>query len=129
MDQNIPNKVKILWVEDDSFLTNIIAQQLAQQNWELVYAAEGASAIALAHKERPDVIVLDVLLPGMDGVEVLRQLKADEETKNIPVIMFSNFDDKAKIAESLGLGAQGYLVKANVDLETIVAEIQKIISR
>ena len=62
---------KILWVEDDSFLTDIIAQKLSEQNWKLLYALEGASALAMAHKEQPDAIVLDILLPGMDGMERL----------------------------------------------------------
>lgn len=120
---------KILWVEDDSFLTDIIAQKLSEQNWKLLYALEGASALAMAHKEQPDAIVLDILLPGMDGLEVLAKLKADESTKHIPVIMFSNFDDKEKIEKSKALGAEGFFVKAMVTLETIITEIQKVISR
>lgn len=120
------DKKKILWVEDDSFLTDIIAQKLSEQHWELLYALEGASALALAHKEQPNAIVLDILLPGMDGLEVLAQLKADEETKHIPVIMFSNFDDKEKIEKSKTLGAENFFVKATTDLETVIAEIQKI---
>lgn len=120
---------KILWVEDDSFLTNIIAQKLSEQHWELLYALEGASALKIAEKEQPDVIVLDILLPGMDGLEVLTQLKANEGTKHIPVLMFSNFDDPTKIEQSKALGAEDFFVKAMTSLETIIAEIQKIVSK
>jgi len=122
-------KKKILWVEDDSFLTDIIAQKLLGENWNLLYANEGTRALAMAHKEQPDVIILDILLPGMDGLEVLEKLKADETTRHIPVIMFSNFDDKEKVEKSKTLGAEGFFVKAMVTLETIVAEIQKVVSR
>lgn len=125
----VPAEKKILWVEDDSFLTDIIAQKLSKEHWELLYASEGASALKIAHKEKPDAIVLDILLSGMDGLEVLAQLKADEETRHIPVLMFSNFDDQAKIAQSKTLGAEGFFIKAMTTLGTIIAEIQKIISR
>lgn len=123
------DKKKILWVEDDSFLTNIIAQKLSEQHWGLLYASEGASALQMARKEQPDAIVLDILLSGMDGLEVLAQLKAGEETKHIPVLMFSNLDDQAKIEQSKTLGAEGFFVKAMTTLEAIIAEIQKVISR
>ncbi|MCX6788212.1 MAG: response regulator [Candidatus Kaiserbacteria bacterium] len=123
----MPTKKKILWVEDDSFLVDIIAQRLAVQAWELIPAHEGVAALALAKEKQPDIIVLDILLPGMDGLEVLAKLKADESTKHIPVLMFSNFDDKEKVERSKTLGAANFFVKAMVDLDAIVVEIQKVV--
>jgi len=125
----LPVSKKILWVEDDSFLTNIIAQKLSQQHLEILYAVEGTSALQIAQKEQPAVIVLDILLAGIDGLEVLTRLKAAEETKHIPVLMFSNFDDKEKIEQSKTLGAEDFFVKAMTPLETIIEKIQEIISR
>ncbi|MHB8860520.1 MAG: response regulator [Minisyncoccota bacterium] len=122
-------KKKILWVEDDSFLIDIIAQKLTQEQWELLYANDGAAALRVAHEKKPDAIILDILLPGIDGIEVLRQLKADEETKNIPVLMFSNLDDKEKIAQGKELGAEGFFIKATSTLESIIEEIQKVLAR
>jgi DNA-binding response OmpR family regulator len=124
----MPDKKKILWVEDDTFLTGIIAQKLLLQGWELIPAANGDGALALARDKKPDIIILDILLPGMDGLEVLSKLKVDESTKQIPVLIFSNFDDKEKRDKAKELGAEGYFVKASVDLDTIVEEIQKILS-
>lgn len=124
-----PRAQKILWVEDDSFLTNIISQRLLRQQWQLLYASEGKAALRLAHDEHPAVIILDILLPGMDGVAVLTELKADETTKNIPVIMFTNLDDTEKIERCKELGIEGFFVKATIDLDSIIAEIQKILSR
>jgi DNA-binding response OmpR family regulator len=120
---------KILWVEDDSFLTNIIARKLQDQNWKLLYAPEAKSALEIARSEKPDAIVLDIILPGMDGMQILAQLKASDETKNIPVIVFSNVDDPEKIELSKKLGAEGFFVKAMSTLEKMVTEIQKVISR
>jgi DNA-binding response OmpR family regulator len=127
-EQTAPPKKKILWVEDDSFLTNIIAQELSKQQWTIIYAADGATALPLARTEQPDAIVLDILLPGIDGIEVLTQLKGSDETKRIPVIMFTNLDDQEKIDRSIALGAAGFFIKATVTLEAITAEIQKAIS-
>ena len=122
-----PTEEKILWVEDDSFLTDIIAQKLSEQHWRLLYAREGATALKMVEKEQPNAIILDILLPGMDGLEVLKQLKANPATQNIPVLMFSNIDDQAKIEQSKSLGAVGFFVKAMTSLETIIAEIQKVL--
>ncbi len=124
-----PGKKKVLWVEDDSFLIDVIAQRLTSQEWELLYANDGAAALRVAHEKKPDVIILDILLPGIDGIEVLRQLKADESTKNIPVLMFSNLDDKEKIQEGKTLGAEGFFVKATSTLESIIEEIQKVLAK
>lgn len=125
----LPVSKKVLWVEDDSFLKNIIAQNLSQQHLEVLYAVEGASVLQIAQKEQPAVIVLDILLPGIDGLEVLTRLKAAPETKHIPVLMFSNFDDKEKIEQSKALGAEDFFVKAVTPLEEIIEKIQQIISR
>lgn len=119
---------KVLWVEDDSFLKDIVAQKLTEQHWELLYASEGESALKIARDSQPAAIVLDILLAGMDGLEVLAKLKADEATKNIPVVMLTNFDDDAKVAEAKRLGAQEYFLKATVDLDAVIARIQKLIA-
>ena len=129
METTISDKKKILWVEDDSFLIDIIAQKLTQEQWELLYANDGAAALRVAHEKKPDVIILDILLPGIDGIEVLRQLKADESTKGIPVLMFSNLDDKEKIQQGKTLGAEGFFIKATSTLESIIEEIKKVLAK
>ena len=120
---------KILWVEDDSFLKDIIAQKLSHEQATLFYASEGERALVLAKKEKPDVVMLDILLPGMDGVTILSRLKESPETKDIPVIMFSNLDEKSKIDQSMHLGASGFFVKSSMTLDQIVAKIVETISK
>jgi len=124
-----PTRHKVLWVEDDSFLNDIIAQKLAQQDWNILNASEGETALHLAQTEHPAVIVLDILLPGMDGIEVLRRLKSDESTKDIPVILFTNLDDAEKMEQSKALGVAGFFVKAKTDLETIITAVQAAMPR
>jgi len=118
---------KILWLEDDKFLSNLIAQKLSKGGGQLIYCKNGDEAIKAASEQKPDVILLDILLPGMDGIEVLSKLKENPETKNIPVIMFSNVDDKSKVDQSINLGAKGFFVKATMDLDQIIQEILKVL--
>lgn len=117
----------ILWVEDDQFLKDIISHKLAQEQVTIHYAKEGQSALDLAASEKPNLIVLDILLPGIDGVEVLRRLKAGPLTKDIPVIMFSNVDDKARIEETQKLGIAGFFVKTYMTMDEIINELSKAI--
>ncbi len=119
---------KILWVEDDDFLINLIARKFAKEESILVTSRRGGEVVSLAEKEAPDIIMLDILMPDMDGIEILSHLKANEKTKGIPVIMFSNLDDESKAAECRKLGAVGFFVKAQVNLDEIVNEISKAIS-
>jgi DNA-binding response OmpR family regulator len=126
-DQNTQPKKKIMWMEDDFFLKRLIAQRLIQEQYELLQTNEGEATIALAKKERPNIIMLDILLAGTDGVEVLRRLKSDEETKNIPVIMFSNVNDPERIKVSAELGAAAFFVKTTVTLDEILSVIKKFI--
>jgi len=119
---------KILWVEDDDFLIGIIARRIAKEGSILTTSRRGGDVVTLAEKEAPDIIMLDILMPDMDGLEILSLLKANEKTKAIPVIMFSNLDDETKIAECRKLGAVGFFVKARVNLDEIMGEIEKAIS-
>jgi len=118
---------KILWAEDDDFLINLIARKFAGEESILITSRRGGEVVALAEKEAPDVIMLDILMPDLDGLEILSRLKTNEKTKSIPVVMFSNLDDEAKTAECRKLGAASFFVKAKMDLDEIVSEIKKVI--
>jgi two-component system phosphate regulon response regulator PhoB len=118
----------ILWVEDDTVLGSLIDQRFAAENFRIVHAVNAQDALTLVVSERPDIILLDILLPGMNGVELLKVLKSDEATKQIPVLMFSNLDDQAHVDECTTLGAAGFFVKAYVTLDTIVHQIQSVLN-
>lgn len=118
----------ILWVEDDTVLGSLIDQRFASENFRIVHALNAEEALELVVSERPDIILLDILLPGMNGVQLLKVLKSDEATKDIPVLMFSNLDDTTRVEECTALGAAGFFVKAYVTLDTIVHHIQGVLN-
>ncbi len=118
---------KVMWVEDDIFLSDIISRKLSNENAILVHATNGSEAISIVEKEKPDVILLDILLPGKSGFEILAELKAKDSTKNIPVILLSNLGQKSDIDKGEKLGAIKFLVKATVTLDEIVDEVKKVL--
>lgn len=126
MEKIFANK-KVLWVEDDVFLSGLIGQRFGELGATLFGANNGQQALQIAKMEKPDIILLDILLPGIGGFEILKSLKDDEATKNIPVIILSNLSQKSDIDKGKELGAVSFLVKATVDLDEIVNEVKKVI--
>lgn len=125
-EQTLSGK-KIMWVEDDKFLSDIIARKLSAQGCLLSHASDGNEAIALLEKEQPDLILLDILLSGLDGYEILKRIKSGEATKRIPVILLSNLGQKEDIEKGKKLGASRFLIKATVTLDEIVEEIKAVL--
>ena len=102
---------KILVVDDESDVLLIVKTTLQLEGFNVVTATNGPDGIAVAKEEIPDLIVLDVMMPGMDGFEVLGHLKEDDKTAEIPVLMLTGVSERAKIQEALATGIQYYLVK------------------
>lgn len=118
---------KIMWVEDDKFLSDILAKKLSTQSSELVNVADGSEAIDTINRVKPDIILLDILLPGKNGFEILEEVKKNPDTKNIPIILLSNLGQKEDIEKGKRLGAEKFLVKATVSLDEIVDEIKNVL--
>ncbi len=118
-------KIKVLIVEDDKFLMDTMAKRFIEAGFELSYAAEGNAAIEAAKKSKPDVFVLDILLPNKSGFQILEELKADPEFKDIPAIFLSNLGSKEDIEKGKKLGAFSFLIKATVNIGEIIAEIER----
>ena len=118
---------KILIVEDDEFLRSLNAKRLETEGFKVSVAVDGQNALDLIPKELPDLIFLDLLLPGVDGFEVLKKIKADDKTKAIPVIVFSNLGQKEDIERAHNLGAQDFLIKANFTLDDVVIKIKEVL--
>ena len=118
---------KIMWVEDDKFLSDLIARKLVNEKCILLSATEGEEALTVIHKEKPDVVLLDILLSGIDGFEILSRLKANASTKDIPVILLSNLGQKPDIERGSKLGAARFLIKATVTLDEIIDEIKGVL--
>ena len=118
---------RILLVEDDRFLRRACETGLKRQGLTIVTAADGEEGLRLARTEAPDLILLDMLMPKMSGIEVLRALKADEGTRSIPVLVLSNSSQEGSIQQAMALGAIGYLVKANLSLEQLGDRVAKLL--
>lgn len=118
---------KVLIVEDDEFLRSLNAKRLETEGFKVVVAVDGQNAIDIIPKEMPNLIFLDLLLPGIDGFEVLKKIKADDKTKDIPVIVFSNLGQKEDIEKAHNLGAIDFLVKANFTLDDVVVKIKEVL--
>lgn len=119
---------RIVWVEDDSFLADLITRKLSSLGATLMHAGNGEEAEKIISTKKPDLILLDILLPGMDGYELLKKLKADQELKKIPVILLSNLGQREEVEKGKLLGATRFLIKATVTLDDIVAEIQSVLN-
>ena len=115
---------KILFIEDESALQKTFGEILRQEGYEMISALDGKTGLRLAKSEKPDLILLDLILPKMPGFDVLKKLKEDNETKDIPVIVLTNLEDIKDVDRAIELGATTYLVKAKYSLEEIVEKIK-----
>ncbi len=115
---------KILFVEDEQALQKTLGSSIQSEGFEIIPALNGEKGLKLAKKEKPDLILLDLILPKMDGFEVLKRLKSDEETDQIPVIVLTNLEAMEDIQKALRLGATTYLVKANYELDEVIKKIK-----
>ncbi|PKL72384.1 response regulator [Candidatus Kuenenbacteria bacterium HGW-Kuenenbacteria-1] len=121
------NKIKILIVEDDFFLRKLCQKKLEQKEFEVFLAEDGNKGIEEAKKNQPDLILLDIILPGINGFEVLKTLKKDLATASIPIVLLSNLGQKEDIDKGLALGANDYLIKAHFSPQEIVDKIEEVL--
>jgi DNA-binding response OmpR family regulator len=118
---------KILYIEDEQALQKTFSDASKRAGYEVVSAMDGALGFELAKVEKPDLILLDFILPKMNGLEVLEQLRAEEATKEIPVIIFTNLEGPENIEKALELGATTYLVKSQYSMKEVLEKIREII--
>jgi DNA-binding response OmpR family regulator len=118
---------KILIIEDDRFLRELIARKLKNEGYEVLEAVDGEEGLKRIKEEKPDLILLDLILPGIDGFEVLAKAKEDPDTAQIPVIILSNLGQREEIERGLKLGAIDYLIKAHFTPGEIIEKIKNII--
>jgi DNA-binding response OmpR family regulator len=118
-------KKKILIAEDDLMLLNILAEKLGQENFEVIKAKDGEEALRLALRIHPDLILLDILMPKMDGVTMLKKLREDKKSLATPVIILTNVGYGEQIDEAVRHGVQDFLVKTNWKLEDVVEKVKQ----
>ena len=112
----------ILVIEDESALQKTLTDVLTQEGYKVLKALDGEVGLRTAEEKVPQLIFLDLMLPKMNGFDVLAKLKEKEETRNIPIIVLTNLEDMEDIQKAIDLGSTTYLVKSNYSLEDIVAK-------
>jgi len=118
---------KILFVEDEPTLQKTLGDVLVREGYKVISALDGKIGLRLAKSEKPDLILLDLVLPSMHGFQVLKRLKQDSETEKIPVIILTNLEKIEDVEKTIELGARTYLVKTKYKVEEIMQKIKKIL--
>lgn len=124
-----PSQTKILIVEDEEILLTALSEELKQEGFQVVGAKDGVEGVEKAQSDKPDLILLDLVMPRLDGIGALKQMKENPAIKDIPVVILTNLSDYDKISDALSLGAMDYLVKANYRLEELVNKIKTVLER
>lgn len=118
---------QILLVEDDPFLIDIYSQKLEKAGFKIEVVKNGENALQVLQKRKPDLLVLDIVLPGIEGWEILRKIKKDPHLSDLKVMVLSNLGQKEEVEKGLKLGADKYLIKAHYTPSEVVKEIKKIL--
>ncbi len=119
--------MKIIIVEDDSFLAQMYATKLKLEGYTVLTAGDGERGLELVQRERPDAVLLDILLPKMDGFGVLERIRAEPTTKNIPVLLLTNLSQKKDIERGMALGANDYLIKSHFVPTEVAQKIHQLV--
>ena len=122
-------KNKILVVEDEEILLAALQEELNQGGYETMGAVDGEDGLSKVLTFKPDLILLDLVMPKMDGMTVLQKLKESPETASVPVVILTNLSDYERISEALSLGAKDYLVKANYSLADLMDKVKNVLAR
>jgi len=120
---------KILIIEDDPFLSEVYAAKFSQSGFQTEVALDGKKGMERIKADKPDLIILDIVLPKMDGFELLKKIKEDPELKEIPVVLLTNLGQKNEVEKGLSLGADEYIIKAHFTPTAIVAKVKEILNQ
>ncbi len=119
------DKKKVLIAEDDQLISKMYKTKLEADGYKVITADNGAAALEAVKSEKPDIILLDIIMPQLDGFSVLKELKSDNATKSIKVLMLTNLGTDEDMAKGKELGADDYIVKASMTPSQVSAEIKK----
>ena len=118
---------KILFIEDEAALQKTLGDALAAEGFKVIAALDGEVGLRLAWSESPDLILLDLILPKIHGLDVLRKLKENPATRDLPIIILTNLEEAKEVETALALGATTYLVKTSQELKDIIEKTKKIL--
>jgi CheY-like chemotaxis protein len=113
----------VLIVEDEQSMQRALKNKLTRAGYEVQTAGDGMEAITMLKSSQPDLVLLDLIMPKMDGISVLRQMKEDERLRAVPVVILTNLSAGDKVAEAMHLGTFDFLVKANYSLDDVLKKV------
>ncbi|EKE25768.1 MAG: hypothetical protein ACD_5C00037G0005 [uncultured bacterium] len=123
------DKRKIMIVEDDIFIRDIYKVRFEQEGFDVVLAENGLVALEKMQQGlNPEIILLDIMMPGMDGIGVLKKLKENEQWKDLPIVMLTNISEKDKVNEAIELGIRDYLIKSHFTPSEVVQKINTLLN-
>jgi len=120
---------KIIFIEDAPALQKILGGFLRDLGYNVTSAMDGEAGLALIKKERPDLVLLDLILPKKSGLEMLEEMRSDNSTSSIPVIVLTNVESSESVEGALRLGAKAYLVKTNYSLDEVLEKIKNVLGQ
>ncbi|PLX27373.1 response regulator [Candidatus Parcubacteria bacterium] len=120
----VKEKIKIALIEDDPYLSSMYATKFELEGYEVVTASDGEKGLALIQSKIPNLILLDVMMPKMNGFDVLERIKKDDKTKDIPVILLTNLNQSDEVERGMRMGAVDYLIKAHFLPSEVVEKVK-----
>ena len=117
----------VLWVEDDKLIASILGKKFAATDFELIHVGTGPEVLDVIKTNTPDIFILDLMLPGMDGFEVLQKIRMENKFAKTPAIILSNLSKQGDVEKAKMLGASKFMVKASSSLDQIITEVAHLI--
>ena len=129
-DKNEDKKIKILIAEDDKFLVKVLSNKFARKGFDVIISGNGNETVDKIKSEKPDLVLLDLIMPYKNGFDVLEEVKMDKNCKDIPVIILSNLGQKSDIERGKKLGVVDYLIKSNLSINDVISKVNEaLVSR
>lgn len=126
MSKTTNHKRKVLIIEDETVLLELFADKFISEKFETLQATTAEKGLQLALKNKPDLILLDIILPKMDGISMLKILREDSWGRSVPVIILSNVTDQQKVSEAMRLGVYDYIIKTNLILNDLAKQVKEV---
>ena len=126
---NKSKKALVLIIEDDSYISDMYRIKLESENFEVVTAKDGIVGIRIIEKQKPDIVLLDIVMPKIDGFSVLKTIKKNPELKEIPIVLLTNLSQKENVERGFELGADSYIIKAHFTPSEVVKKIKDILEK
>lgn len=128
-NKSMSTPIKVAIIEDDTFLAGMYEQKFRLEQMNPMMAYDGEAGLELVRAQKPDIVLLDIMMPKMDGWEVLQVLRSDQATKNIPVIMLTNLGQKEDVDLALKYGANDYLIKAHFNPQEVIDRVRTLVAK